>query len=111
MLDALQDAETALSRYGNSRRQLGQLVQAETTARRATALNRQRVAAGTTTLIDQLDVERQQLSATAAVTQARAQLTQYYIAVNKALGLGWTDPVSADAGRSATAATPPPAAG
>ncbi|KQM62234.1 MULTISPECIES: efflux transporter outer membrane subunit [unclassified Sphingomonas] len=110
VLEALQDAETALSRYGNSRRQLGQLVQAETTAKRATALNRQRVTAGTTTLIDQLDVERQQLSATSAVTQARAQLTQYYIAVNKALGLGWTDPVSADAGRSATAATPPASA-
>lgn len=110
VLDALQDAETALSRYGNSRKQLGQLVQAEATARRATALNRQRVTAGTTTLIDQLDVERQQLSATAAVTQARAQLTQYYIAVNKALGLGWTDPVSADAARSATAATPPESA-
>lgn len=106
VLDALQDAETALSRYGNSRKQLGQLVQAEATAKRATALNRQRVTAGTTTLIDQLDVERQQLTATSAVTQARAQLTQTYIAVNKALGLGWTDPVSADAGRSATAATP-----
>jgi NodT family efflux transporter outer membrane factor (OMF) lipoprotein len=107
VLDALQDAETALSRFANTRAQLGQLVQAQATATRATALNRQRVAAGTTTLIDQLDVERQQLSATSAVTQARAQLTQSYIAVNKALGLGWTDPVSADAGRSATAATPP----
>ncbi|MFD1033920.1 efflux transporter outer membrane subunit [Sphingomonas hankookensis] len=107
VLDALQDAETALSRFGNTRAQLGQLVQAQATAARATALNRQRVAAGTTTLIDQLDVERQQLSATSAVTQARAQLTQSYIAVNKALGLGWTDPVSVDAGRSAATATPP----
>ncbi|MGN5375638.1 efflux transporter outer membrane subunit [Sphingomonas hankookensis] len=107
VLDALQDAETALSRFGNTRRQLGQLVQAEATAARAAALNRQRVAAGTATLIDQLDVERQQLSATSAVTQARAQLTQGYIAVNKALGLGWTDPVSVGAGPSATAATPP----
>ena len=110
VLDALQDAETALSRYGNSRKQLGRLVQAEATAKRATALNRQRVAAGTTTLIDQLDVERQQLSATSSVTQARAQLTQYYIAVNKALGLGWSDPVSADAGRSSATATPPASA-
>ncbi len=96
VLEALQDAETALSRFGNTRRQLGQLVQAQATAARATALNRQRVAAGTTTLIDQLDVERQQLSAQSAVTQATAQLSQSYIAVNKALGLGWTAPVSAD---------------
>lgn len=107
VLEALQDAETALSRFGNSRRQLGQLIQAEATATRATALNRQRVAAGTTTLIDQLDVERQQLSATSAVSQARAQLSQYYIAVNKALGLGWTEPVSADAAPAAATATPP----
>ncbi|KQM30115.1 efflux transporter outer membrane subunit [Sphingomonas sp. Leaf10] len=97
VLDALQDAETALSRFGNRRRQLGQLVQVEATAARAAALNRQRVAAGTATLIDQLDIERQQVSAASAVAQARAGLTQSYIAVNKALGLGWTDPVSSDA--------------
>lgn len=107
VLDALQDAETALSRFGNRRRQLGQLVQVEATAARAAALNRQRVAAGTATLIDQLDVERQQVSAASAVAQARAGLTQSYIAVNKALGLGWTDPVSADASQRTTAADPP----
>lgn len=99
VLDALQDAETALSRFGNRRRQLGQLVQVEATAAGAAALNRQRVAAGTATLIDQLDVERQQVAAASAVAQARAGLTQSYIAVNKALGLGWTDPVSAAATR------------
>ena len=106
VLDALQDAETALSRFGNRRRQLGQLVQVEATAARAAALNRQRVAAGTATLIDQLDVERQQVSAASAVAQARSQLTQSFIAVNKALGLGWTDPVSADATPRTTAADP-----
>ncbi|KQN82113.1 RND transporter [Sphingomonas sp. Leaf67] len=104
VLDALQDAETALSRFGNRRQQLGQLVQVEATAARAAALNRQRVAAGTATLIDQLDIERQQVSAASAVAQARAGLTQSYIAVNKALGLGWTDPVSADAAPRTTAA-------
>ncbi len=106
VLDALQDAETALSRFGNRRRQLGQLVQVEATAARAAALNRQRVAAGTATLIDQLDIERQQVAAASAVAQARAGLTQSYIAVNKALGLGWTDPVSADAAPRTTAADP-----
>ena len=89
VLAALQEAETALSRFGNTRQQLGQLAQAETTATRAATLNRQRFAAGTTTLIDQLDVERQQLAAAIAVSQAKAQLSQSYIAVNKALGLGW----------------------
>ncbi|SFP56820.1 efflux transporter outer membrane subunit [Sphingomonas rubra] len=91
VLEALADAETALSRFARTRAQLGQLARAEATATRATTLNRQRVAAGTATLIDQLDVERQQLQARTAVVQARSQLSQRFIAVNKALGLGWRD--------------------
>jgi NodT family efflux transporter outer membrane factor (OMF) lipoprotein len=90
VLTALQDAENALSRFGNTRLQLGQLLQAEATATRSARLNAQRVTAGTATLIDQLDIDRQRLSAMIASEQARAQLTQSYIAVNKALGLGWT---------------------
>jgi len=90
VLAALQDAETALSRFGNTRAQLGQLIQAEATSARSARLNAQRVAAGTSTLIDQLDIERQRLSASMASEQARAQLTQSYIVINKALGLGWT---------------------
>ncbi|KQN06461.1 efflux transporter outer membrane subunit [Sphingomonas sp. Leaf25] len=91
VLEALQESETALSRFGNARAQLGRLTQAEATATRAATLNRQRVAAGTATLIDQLDLERQRLSAQIAVSQARAALTGSYIAVNKALGLGWRE--------------------
>jgi NodT family efflux transporter outer membrane factor (OMF) lipoprotein len=91
VLEALQDAETSLSRFGNVRQQLVQLSQAEATAARSAALNNQRVQAGTSTLIDQLDIERQRLSAAIAVAQAKAQLTNSYIAVHKALGLGWTD--------------------
>ena len=90
VLAALQDAETALSRFGNTRAQLGQLIQAEATTARSARLNAQRVATGTSTLIDQLDIERQRLSASMASEQARAQLTQSYIVINKALGLGWT---------------------
>ena len=90
VLAALQDAETALSRFGNTRAQLGQLIQAEATSARSVRLNAQRVAAGTSTVIDQLDIERQRLSASMASEQARAQLTQSYIVINKALGLGWT---------------------
>jgi len=107
VLEALGDAETSLSRFGNTRAQLGQLVRAEATATRAAALNRRRVAAGTATLIDQLDVERQRLSAASAVAQAKAQLTQSFIAVNKALGLGWSEPAAdLSAGGSPAAAAP-----
>jgi len=94
VLEALQDAETSLSRFGNARQQLAQLLLAEQSATRAAGLNAQRVEAGTSTLVDQLDIERQRLSATIGAEQGRAQLTNYYIAVQKSLGLGWTDPAA-----------------
>ncbi len=91
VLAALEDAETALSRFANTRVQLGQLAIAEETAGRAVRLNAQRVGAGTSSAIDQLDIERQRVNAAIAVAQARAQLTNAYIAVQKALGLGWSE--------------------
>jgi NodT family efflux transporter outer membrane factor (OMF) lipoprotein len=91
VLEALEDAETSLSRFANTRQQLAQLAAAEASATRSARLNDQRVAAGTSTVIDQLDIERQRLSASIGVAQARAQLTLGYIAVQKALGLGWSD--------------------
>jgi len=107
VLEALNDAETALSRFGNTRAQLGQLARAEATATRAEVLNRQRVAAGTSSVIDQLDVERRRLAASLATAQARAALAQSFVAVNKALGLGWTDEtVSAAVIRPAGAEAP-----
>ena len=106
VLGALADAESALSRFGSTRAQLGQLARAEATAARAARLNRQRVDAGTSSVIDQLDIERQQVAAASAVAQAKAQLTLSFIAVNKALGLGWSAPppvVSGGAGPSSAA--------
>jgi NodT family efflux transporter outer membrane factor (OMF) lipoprotein len=92
VLEALQDAETSLSRFGNTRAQLAQLLLAEQSAARAAGLNAQRVDAGTSTIVDQLDIERQRLSAAIAAEQSRAQLTGNYIAIQKSLGLGWSDP-------------------
>ena len=92
MLEALQDAEDSLARFGATRRQLAGFVRSERSAASASALNRLRYEAGTSTLIDQLDIERQDLSAAIAVAQAKAQLTIDYIAIQKALGLGWSEP-------------------
>lgn len=105
VLQALQDAETSLSRFGNTRQQLAQLLLAEQSAGRAAQLNAQRVDAGTSTLVDQLDIERQRLAATIAAEQGRAQLTNNYIAIQKSLGLGWSDPAPASAA-SPSAARP-----
>lgn len=89
VLEALQDAETSLSRFGTYRLQLGRRLEAETAATRAAALNDQRVRAGTSATIDQLDIERQRIAASVSVVAAKAQLTNAYIAVQKSLGLGW----------------------
>jgi NodT family efflux transporter outer membrane factor (OMF) lipoprotein len=96
VLEALQDAEDSFARFGATRRQLAGFVRSERSAATAAALNRQRFEAGTSSLIDQLDIERQDLSAAIAVSQAKAQLTVDYIAIQKALGLGWSEPVSTE---------------
>ncbi|MBL8269958.1 efflux transporter outer membrane subunit [Steroidobacter sp.] len=92
VLTALNDAETSLSRFGYQRRQLGNLARAEAAATRAAAFSEQRYRAGTSSLIDQLDIERQRISAAAGLVQGRAALTSSYVAVQKSLGLGWSAP-------------------
>lgn len=108
VLAALQDAEDSLARFGATRRQLAQLVTAQNATGRAAVLNRQRYRAGTSTLVDQYDIERQDLQAQIATAQARAQLTIDFIAVNKALGLGWSDQTGASAGATKSAPKPGP---
>lgn len=97
VLRALQDAEDNLARFGATRQQLAGLVRSEQSAAKSAQLNRQRFEAGTSTLVDQLDIERRDIAAQSAVSQARAQLTVDYIAVHKALGLGWREPAEAPA--------------
>lgn len=91
VLDALDDAETSLARFAVARQRYGRLLQAQASAQRSVALNQQRVAAGTSSVIDQIDVERQRLQAMITVSQARAQMANSYVAVQKALGLGWSE--------------------
>lgn len=95
VLAALQDAETALARFGSTRLQLASLARAEQSAARSAALNDQRVKAGTSSLIDQLDIERQRVSAAIALSQGTAALTNSYVTVQKSLGLGWSGGTSA----------------
>jgi outer membrane protein TolC len=51
----------------------------------------QRNQAGASSLIDLLDVQRQQLSATDRAVQAQVQLVVDFVALQKSLGLGWQD--------------------
>lgn len=89
VLTALQDAETALTRFGSQRQVYGKALEAQTQARRAETLQGQRADAGTIARADALTARRQRLQAAQAAISAQAELTTDFIAVEKALGLGW----------------------
>ncbi len=90
VLAALQDAETALARYGRQRESvLGQL-RVQASAERTANLQALREKGGTATALDLLDSERGRLQAELDVLNAQESLTDDYIALQKSLGLGWT---------------------
>jgi outer membrane protein TolC len=89
VLAALQDANSALTRFGAAREQLLKARNAEASATRSAALMAQRRQAGASSQIDLLDVQRQQLSAQDGLAQAQLQLLVRYVALQKSLGLGW----------------------
>jgi NodT family efflux transporter outer membrane factor (OMF) lipoprotein len=89
VLSALQDAEDSLSRFGHRRETVASLVRVRASATRAATLMQQRYAGGTATLIDALDAERQRVAAEQNLADAVAALTNDYVAIQKALGLGW----------------------
>ena len=90
VLDALQDAETSLSRFGIQRQNVQALASVEASAERADTLTRQRFDGGTATLIDTLDSERTRLQTQQDLAIAKADLTQDFITLQKSLGLGWS---------------------
>jgi NodT family efflux transporter outer membrane factor (OMF) lipoprotein len=89
VLTALRDAEGSLSRFRNRRLVVASLARARQSADEAVALSVQRYRAGTTTLIDLLDAQRQQIAAQQNLSLAEAGLTQDFVAIQKALGFGW----------------------
>ncbi|MDG0024455.1 efflux transporter outer membrane subunit [Trinickia sp. Y13] len=92
VLAALQDANSALSRYGHQREHVVRLEQVDASAQRALTLMRQRYAAGVATAIDLLDTERTQFSAQQDVIAGRAELIKDFVLLQKSLGLGWQAP-------------------
>ncbi|MEI5687219.1 efflux transporter outer membrane subunit [Sphingomonas kyungheensis] len=92
VLVALRDAEDALSRFGHRRDTVASLMRSKASADRAADLMQQRFRAGTATLIDTLDAERQRVAAEQNLSAGVTSLTGDYIALQKALGLGWGEP-------------------
>jgi outer membrane protein TolC len=90
VLAALQDAETALARYGRQRDVVLAQLRVQASAERTASLQAERERGGTASAIDLLDAERGRLQAELDVLNARENLTNDYIALQKSLGLGWT---------------------
>lgn len=90
VLEALCDAEDALSRFRYGRVTVATAARTKASADRALDLAQQRYKAGTGTLIELLDTTRQQLSAQQSLSLAEAGLTRSFVGIQKALGLGWS---------------------
>lgn len=89
VLNALRDANTALSRYGYQRNSVVKLLAQQASAQHETELMRQRRAAGAASQIDLLDAERAQYGAQQNAVQGQADLLKDFVSLEKSLGLGW----------------------
>ena len=89
VLSALEDAEISLSRYGRERDHVVKLAAAQAGAARAAELTRNRQTSGTASLIDVLDVERERVQTEQDLAVAQAAMTNDFVSLQKALGLGW----------------------
>ncbi len=89
VLLALQETETALTRYANELDRRAALTEARDQAAEAARLARLRFDAGADSFLTVLDAERTQAQADAALAQSEALVTTYQIAVFKALAGGW----------------------
>lgn len=89
VLTALEDAEGALTRFGAARNALAKSAEQRDAAAQVARLQATRATGGTLSRADALSADRQALRAQIATASATAQLTTDFIAVEKALGLGW----------------------
>jgi NodT family efflux transporter outer membrane factor (OMF) lipoprotein len=89
VLDALRDADAALSRYGHQRKYVVNLRAVETSAAKAPSLTEMRYRAGTSSALDWLEAERTRFSAEQDRVAGEAELIKDFVALQKSLGLGW----------------------
>ncbi|HSI48586.1 MAG TPA: efflux transporter outer membrane subunit [Ideonella sp.] len=89
VLQALRDANLALTRYGHQRNSLRSLLAQQASAERSLKLTTQRRQAGTASQLDLQDAQRTQIDARRDSLAAEAALLQDFAALHKSLGLGW----------------------
>jgi NodT family efflux transporter outer membrane factor (OMF) lipoprotein len=89
VLKALQDCEDALARYGAQRQAVQSAGRSLASAEHTQALMRQRFEAGASARNELLTAEAQRIASAQTLTQANAAMTADFVALQKALGLGW----------------------
>ena len=92
VLGALRDVEDALADFRAARENVASLARAELSAAKIEELARRRFELGATGKGDWLDAQLVHNDTEQALTRARADLTIRFVALQKALGLGWTEP-------------------
>jgi NodT family efflux transporter outer membrane factor (OMF) lipoprotein len=91
VLAALEDAETSLAQYGEQRSTVSGLGRARDSAVRVYDLTEVRLRGGTASSSDVLQAETRRVQAELDYESALAQLSEYFVALQKSLGLGWVD--------------------
>ena len=89
VLAALQDAESALNRFGRQRNTVGDYANAKSSAEQVYSFTEIRLRAGTASTTDLLDADSKRVQAQLSYQRAVAQLTTDFVAIQKSLGLGW----------------------
>jgi outer membrane protein TolC len=86
VLAALEEMETALTRYRSARVSVQRLAEASEASERAAELARLRFQEGVTDFLQVLDAERTQLEAQDQLAQGRIQAAAAYAALYRAMG-------------------------
>ncbi|MFM9914953.1 MAG: efflux transporter outer membrane subunit [Rhizobacter sp.] len=101
---ALEETEGSFAQFSRNAQRRESLARAEHSASEASRLARLRYEAGVTDFLAVLDADRELLSARDALAQADTANATSLVAVYRALGGGWTGPVTAPAPVAANAA-------
>jgi NodT family efflux transporter outer membrane factor (OMF) lipoprotein len=89
VIDAVQDADTAIANFEAQQRRLDSLSNAMAASERALSLAQQRYERGLTDFLNVVDAERQQYSLEDQYTTAQQSAADAFIYLYKALGGGW----------------------
>jgi NodT family efflux transporter outer membrane factor (OMF) lipoprotein len=93
LLTALEDVENALVSLSSERLRTTKLSEAAKNYREAARLSRSLFESGSASFMDVLDAERSLYSAEDSLIQSKVATAKDYVALAKALGGGWVDPV------------------